>query len=258
MQSSADQSWDSSGLHWGLRGESILLSSLRLDSALGCFAASLLTATICLAERLTTYAHETHWGPAWSERSRWRKALWRSGLYWLASLLRLFYMLIAMSFNVGTHGVHQSSPLSLLCQVTTLATAHFFTELQKCTQTESQTEYEDAEEPLLERNPAPIALGSVPQPRAATRPRSKSKPGDIFIHPRYNNIARADAAAMELGLGGNTDRVSDASHRHADAPWKHGQGKQQARALLGHTRTRDHHAFGLDDDSDASELSSPS
>ena len=54
--------------------------------------------------------------------------------------------------------------------------------------------YEDAEEPLLERNSAPIALGSVPQ----TRPRSKSKPDSIFIHPRFNNIARADAAALEL------------------------------------------------------------
>ena len=40
-------------------------------------------------DRLTTYAHETRWGPAWCERSRWRLALWRSGLYWLASLLRL-------------------------------------------------------------------------------------------------------------------------------------------------------------------------
>ena len=113
--------------------------------------------------------------------------------------------------------------------------------------------YEDAEEPLLERNSAPIALGSVPQ----TRPRSKSKPDSIFIHPRFNNIARADAAALELGLGGTTDRVSDANYRRTDTSWKHGQGKQQARALLGHTRTRDHHAFGLDDDS-SSELSSPS
>ncbi|KAL1708295.1 hypothetical protein EV121DRAFT_254617 [Schizophyllum commune] len=241
MQSTADQTWDSpGGLHWGLRGEPVLLAGLRLNSALGCFAASLLTVTICLTERLTTYAHETRWGPAWCERSRWRLALWRSGLYWLASLLRLSYMLIAMSFNA-----------------TTLAAAQFFTELHKSPPPESLRpppgSYEDAEEPLLERNPAPIALGSVPR----TRPRSKSKPDSIFIHPRFNNIARADAAALELGLGGTTDRVSDANYRRTDTSWKHGQGKQQARALLGHTRTRDHHAFGLDDDS-SSELSSPS
>ncbi|KAL1718431.1 hypothetical protein EV715DRAFT_252700 [Schizophyllum commune] len=248
MQSTADQTWDSpGGLHWGLRGEPVLLAGLRLNSALGCFAASLLTVTICLTERLTTYAHETRWGPAWCERSRWRLALWRSGLYWLASLLRLSYMLIAMSFNVGL----------ILLIATTLAAAQFFTELHKSPPPESLRpppgSYEDAEEPLLERNSAPIALGSVPQ----TRPRSKSKPDSIFIHPRFNNIARADAAALELGLGGTTDRVSDANYRRTDTSWKHGQGKQQARALLGHTRTRDHHAFGLDDDS-GSELSSPS
>ncbi|KAL1676118.1 hypothetical protein EV122DRAFT_267418 [Schizophyllum commune] len=252
MQSTADSSWDSpGGLHWGLRGEPVLLAGLRLNSALGCFAASLLTVTICLTERLTTYAHETRWGPACCERSRWRLALWRSGLYWLASLLRLSYMLVAMSFNVGL----------ILLIATTLAAAQFFTELHKFPPSDSHRpppgSYEDAEEPLLERNSAPIALGSVPPPRTQTRPRSKSKPDSIFIHPRFNNIARADAAALELGLGGTTDRVSDVNYRRSDASWKHGQGKQQARALLGHTRTRDHHAFGLDDDS-SSELSSPS
>ncbi|TRM65857.1 hypothetical protein BD626DRAFT_193159 [Schizophyllum amplum] len=132
---------------------------------------------------------------------------------------------------------------------TTLSAAQFFVELRKCSNSESHrppSSYEDAEEPLLERDSAPLAMKLMPAPRMSTRPRSKSKPDGIFIHPQHNNIARADAAALELGLGGTTDRVAVPAYEHTGAPWQHDQGRQQARALLGQASDgRDAHAFGL-------------
>lgn len=69
-----------------------------------------------------------------------------------------------------------------------------------------------------------------------TRPRSKSKPDGIFIHPTHSNLARADAAALELGIAGSTERVHGNIYPHKEAAWETGQGRDAARALLGRTR----------------------
>ena len=70
-----------------------------------------------------------------------------------------------------------------------------------------------------------------------TRPRSKSKPDDIFIHPAQSNIARADAVAMELGLAGETERVQGYALPE-DSAWEVGKGRDLAREmLLGFTKS---------------------
>jgi len=66
-----------------------------------------------------------------------------------------------------------------------------------------------------------------------TRPRSKSKPDDIFIHPTQSNIARADAFALQMGLGGETERVQEYKVPESeDSGWEVGKGKEFAREML--------------------------
>ena len=71
-----------------------------------------------------------------------------------------------------------------------------------------------------------------------TRPRSKSKPDDIFIHPTQSNIARADALALQLGLAGETERVQGMKVPvPEDTGWEVGKGKDFAREMLiGYTK----------------------
>jgi hypothetical protein len=60
-------------------------------------------------------------------------------------------------------------------------------------------------------------------PVRMTRPRSRSKPDAIFIHPRDSNIARADAL---FAYG------KEAADRPAESAWQEGTGRNAARALL--------------------------
>lgn len=82
-------------------------------------------------------------------------------------------------------------------------------------------------EPLLHR-----LEETYPPKSLMTRPRCKSKPDDIFIHPTNSNIARADAFALELGLSGQTERVQG-NIRGQEATWEVGKGRDMARELLG-------------------------
>jgi len=62
--------------------------------------------------------------------------------------------------------------------------------------------------------------------------RTKPKPDSIFIHPYHSNLARADAAAFELGITGDTELV--AGNKPADDQgWEHGKGRDVARELFG-------------------------
>lgn len=91
--------------------------------------------------------------------------------------------------------------------------------------------------PQFHRTPSPVAevnevVEAKPQP-VATRPRSKSKPSKIFIHPADSNLARADAVALRLGLGGDTDLVKGNQYpADAEPAWTVGKGKDIARELL--------------------------
>lgn len=100
-------------LHTSFFGEHVLFPGLRLTSLGAFICAALLTAALCLLERYViaspslsslsslsqanarpsslTFALSRHWLPFRSVRqSRTRRALWRAGLYAVATLLRLY------------------------------------------------------------------------------------------------------------------------------------------------------------------------
>jgi hypothetical protein len=79
--------------------------------------------------------------------------------------------------------------------------------------------------------------------------RGKAKPAGLFIHPTNSNLARADAAAVELGLHRSTERVEalrttcDSDVDDMVAAWGQGRGRDTARNLLAsatHRQTRSH------------------
>ena len=91
-----------------------------------------------------------------------------------------------------------------------------------------------------------------PLKNVQTRPRSKSKPDDIFIHPTNSNIARADAVAQELGISGDTDRVTGHSYPKEEPAWEIGKGRDVAREMLGSTKKiPSHGSFYIGNDSDS-------
>ncbi|KAG7452221.1 uncharacterized protein BT62DRAFT_290160 [Guyanagaster necrorhizus] len=195
-------------LHWSLKGSHVLFSGIYLDSLVKFLMGSVLTIVVCFAER----------------NIRWRHAFWKALLYGIATLLRLAYMLIAMSFHVGL----------ILVLVGTLSIAQFFIEYQNIPKHLSQEKdsYSLVEEPLLYND---AHVSSTP---THSRPRSKSKPDHIFIHPTQSNLARADAAAFEMGIGGNTERMRGNMYTEEATTWEMGKGREGARALMGQPRVR--------------------
>ncbi|EIW64467.1 uncharacterized protein TRAVEDRAFT_111620 [Trametes versicolor FP-101664 SS1] len=209
-------------LHWRFLGEHVLVFGLRLDSAWSFFVASCLTAVICFSERVLTYAVSKKWNPfnpRGRRGSRFGTALWRTCLYWLVTFDRLLYMLIGMTFSFGL----------IVVAVTCLAIGQFVIEyLEKPLLRDSLEDQYSLESSSSSYPPAPSA-----RTNPATRPRSKSKPESIFIHPNHSNLARADAAAAELGLAGDTELVKTNVYPADEDPWEHGKGKDLARELLG-------------------------
>ena len=94
-------------------------------------------------------------------------------------------------------------------------------------------------EPLL-RSSQEDAFGPEPSPvyppsrpsLGPSRPRAKSKPDSIFIHPNESNLARADAAAVQLGIAGDTERVKANMYPADEDAWELGRGRDVARELL--------------------------
>jgi len=219
--------WQSS-LHWAFRDEYVLVPFLHLTSFSNFLIAGLLAIIICLLERLVTFTLDKHqngqeilWNRTW-----WSCACLRFSLYWIATFLRLCYMLIAMTFNIGL----------ILLVVTTLAVGQFFIEVRNASSSLNNntiasegrdSEAAEAAEPLLHR-----LEETYPLKPFVTRPRCKSKPDDIFIHPANSNIARADAFALELGLSDQTQRVQG-HNCGQDSTWGVGKGRDMARELLG-------------------------
>ncbi|TFK77469.1 hypothetical protein BDN72DRAFT_808307 [Pluteus cervinus] len=211
-------------LHWSFKSEHVLVPGLRLYSLGDFFIASILTAVLCLAERLLTFSLDKHWNPRFARGSRWRNALWRTCSYWVVTLLRLCYMLISMTFHLGL----------LLTIATSLAFGQFFIEVHNAKFSPAHSD-RSIIEPLLHDQ---HSLASVTPSSIRTRPRSRSKPDDIFIHPSDSNIARADAVAIQLGITPSTDRVHVSTYSRDESPWKAGQGRDAARALLGGDRAK--------------------
>jgi hypothetical protein len=77
----------------------------------------------------------------------------------------------------------------------------------------------------------PLLGTSFGRRHAIERPRSRSKPDNIFIHPNESNLARADAFALELGVGGDTELVQ--GNRADGQSWQLGKGRDIARETFG-------------------------
>ncbi|KAJ3876847.1 hypothetical protein F5051DRAFT_410383 [Lentinula edodes] len=167
-------------------------------------------------------------------------------------------MLCAMSFHFGlllvivrTRCLPRRYKLNPVMKVTSLAVAHLLIEVRKDIQSsDTRGAYSSIEQPFHDDTPDHHLPSSV-------RLRSKSKPNSIFIHPQHSNLARADAAALQLGLGGPTERVSGSVYQlKEEASWKTGTGKDVARALLGGSHQQSNtnqHSFDVGSDSDCSD-----
>ncbi|EKM61552.1 uncharacterized protein PHACADRAFT_135311 [Phanerochaete carnosa HHB-10118-sp] len=207
-------------LHVAFYGEHVLFPAFRLDSAWHFVVASIFTALLCLAERALTYAINKNWTPfACTRRSRFRRAVWKSVLYWVVTFARLLYMLVAMTFSIGL----------ILVSVTSLSVGQFVIEyLDNHGPDHTGNDVETVKEPLLSSSPT-----SRDQQSPVRRLRSKSKPASIFIHPAQSNIARADAAAIHMGLAWDTELVKGNMHAPGGEPaWKIGRGKDLARQMM--------------------------
>ncbi|KAG1749748.1 uncharacterized protein EDB91DRAFT_762911 [Suillus paluster] len=215
-------------IHFSFFGEHILFSSLRLHTFWEFFLGILLTSVICLFERLLSFAISKHWRPRFIGRSRLAKAVWRATLYGIATTLRLIYMLIAMSYQVGL----------ILAVVLMLSVGQFFFEYFDAAPAKSAT-YDRTGDPLLDSESEDDSYhmpARTWQPK--TRPRAKSKPEAIVIHPGNSNLARADAVAQELGITGETERVKLNRYPVDQDAWELGKGRDIARQLLGGTVRR--------------------
>ncbi|KAJ7447254.1 copper transporter [Mycena latifolia] len=198
-------------LHWFLKDTHVIFSFIDLGAPGGVVLGALLTVAICALERLLAFATERHWGPARIRGSRGANALWRAGVYWMLALLRLAYMLIAMTMHIGL----------ILIIVTTLAVGQFFIELR--TPSRDRTDYAplDEDTPLYARP----SCEDVAFPPA----RARSKPEELLIHSAQSSVARADAALATR---------TQMRYPSETAAWEAGKGPDVARALLGTTTTR--------------------
>ncbi|KAF9531880.1 hypothetical protein CPB83DRAFT_785610 [Crepidotus variabilis] len=210
-----------SHLHISFQDEHVLLPFIRLNSFGGFFLAGLLTFVICLAERVVSVALEKQWEPYFLKLGRRRIAMWRTFMFSAVTFLRLSYMLISMTFNLGL----------LLIIVITLSAAQFFIELSNLPKPPSLAGMHEAGDyrPLLSHTQErqQHSLDSL-----KARSRSRSKPDNIFIHPTQSNVARADAVAMQMGLAHNVERVQEYRYGGTEPAWEVGKGKDLARELL--------------------------
>ncbi|THH20482.1 hypothetical protein EW146_g869 [Bondarzewia mesenterica] len=267
-------------LHFSFINEHVLFTGLRLDSFASFFLASILTVVICLFERFLTLLLTKHWTPSRSVRhSRVQNALWRAGVYWVVTLLRLYvvvarspYILSSMTmitsprFDQPLHAhlddiscwnasrgqpdtsdgesprspsANSASSIStdrnLPCPVG--GTLHLRSPTPSSANTPSSPPSSSGyrpinDDPTYSRSPMTSLDKPRSPPSARPRAKSKSKPADIFIHPNHSNIARADAAAVEMGIHGDTDRVkANVTTDDGDA-WVPGKGRALARELL--------------------------
>ncbi|KAF8560134.1 hypothetical protein OG21DRAFT_1492535 [Imleria badia] len=115
-------------------------------------------------------------------------------------------------------------------------------------------EYTEYQEPNLGRQVEEPLLASFERRRPIWRPRARSKPDSIFIHPNESNLARADAVALELGIAGDTKLVQ--GNRAVGQSWQLGKGRDVARKTFGSSHRRlidsDTNIFDVrDDDGDS-------
>jgi hypothetical protein len=196
-------------LHVEFLGEHILFRSLRLKSLWSFTLATIVITIVCLGERLLTVVLNKKIRPSTVRNSRLATAAWRSSVYGFVTFLRLLYMLIAMSNQLGAIAV----------VVIALSIGQFAIEY---------TEYQD---PNPDEQEEPLLRASFTSRHPIGRRRTRSKPDNIIIHPRESNLARADAVALELGIAGDTELVQ--GNRADGQSWQLGKGRDVAREAFG-------------------------
>jgi len=171
-------------LHLKFLGETVLLSNVELHSWTGFLSASGIVVAICLSERLLTFLMDLHYMPFFLRRTRWRRAFCKASLYWLAIILRLLYMLVAMTFHLGL----------IFLIATSLATFQFFIDVWKDTDssplTEKESQYTPMQEPLLGGNSSQLR-GSL------ARLRQKSGPNEPLLPSSGHECTEGVATEIE-------------------------------------------------------------
>nr|GAT55795.1 predicted protein [Mycena chlorophos] len=204
-------------IHWSLGGEHVLFAFISLDSLGGFLAGAFVTVVVCACERLLTYASDRRWELAGAGRSRGTQALWRAGMYWILALLRLAYMLIAMTRHSGL----------ILLAATTLAAGQFLIELRT-----------GPEQRTLDRDYAPLILDASPLlPRRSIgddRQTMRIQSHDSQSKIEDGFLANGHEYRHGIGLG------IDAGVEESVRAWQSGAGPEAARALLG-TGGKGHH-----------------
>lgn len=79
----------------------LLFEPLLLDNSLHLFLGYIFIVAICWAERAVTYYLDQHLRPSPRLHGQWKHILLRTSFYAIATVLRLWYMLITMYFNTG-------------------------------------------------------------------------------------------------------------------------------------------------------------
>ncbi|KAF8572715.1 hypothetical protein K439DRAFT_1640475 [Ramaria rubella] len=136
-------------LHFDFHGEHVLFSSLRLNSGFTFILASLLTVALCALEKYLSYILTSKRNHFPSHNPRLGIAIFRTGLYWVLTLIRLLYMLLAMTFHVGL----------ILVVVTSLSAGQFVIEYLEATQPKPERHIEAS--PLLGRRRGLNLAGSA-------------------------------------------------------------------------------------------------
>ncbi|KAG8706785.1 hypothetical protein FRC09_002229 [Ceratobasidium sp. 395] len=208
--------------HFGFDGSSFMFPSLRITSWPTFFVACFITIAICWSERYLTYLISTKWIPL-KRRSPLAVSLWRSAMYWVVTLERLIYMLIAMTFHAGL----------ILVIVTSLSIGQFFIELQEAKgspdssnesyhalRSSSEMENDSYADPPSSLFPFTPARG--PQPDASKfdirLPNRTRSPADSeLLSPAYRP---PPARAVAFEIPENTDVGS-------------GNGRNRAREIMG-------------------------
>ncbi|KAG9126154.1 hypothetical protein FRC07_004673 [Ceratobasidium sp. 392] len=205
---------DASGsyFHFGFDGSSFMIPSLRITSWPTFFVACLITAAICLTERYLTYLISTKWTPI-KRRGPLALSLWRSAMYWIVTLERLIYMLIAMTFHAGL----------ILVIVTSLSVGQFFIEFQELKESSGSSSsemendpYTDPPSSLFPFTPAHSSQSDPSKFRAPLPNRSNSPLDPELLSPTYR---APSARAVVFEVPEDTDVGS-------------GHGRNRAREIM--------------------------
>ncbi|CAE6503199.1 unnamed protein product [Rhizoctonia solani] len=208
--------------HTGFDGSAFLFPSLRITSWLTFAAACFITSAICLSERYLTYLISTKWMPFQSKNPA-AVSLFRSALYWVVTLERLVYMLIAMSFHAGL----------IITTVTSLSIGQFIIELQEAKSSGGATDqsyhplrdsvdldnepYTDPPTSLFPFTPSSRGAAQSEVTQFRTPVTETHHPQSTLLTPSYRAPPRK-AVAFELPV--NTDVGS-------------GNGRDRAREIMG-------------------------